>query len=31
MQERSLAMPLEVFVRGALCVAYSYQRLSSDP
>ena len=24
-------MPLEVFVRGALCVAYSYQCLSSDP
>ena len=30
LQERSLAMPLEVFVHGALCVAYSGQCLTSE-
>jgi len=30
LKERSLAMPLEVFVHGALCVAYSGQCLTSE-
>ena len=30
LRERSLAMPLEVFVHGALCVAYSGQCLTSE-
>ena len=30
LRERSLAMPLEVFVHGALCVAYSVQCLTSE-
>lgn len=30
LQEKSLAMPLEVFVHGALCVAYSGQCLTSE-
>ena len=30
LQQRSLAMPLEVFVHGALCVAYSGQCLTSE-
>ena len=30
LQERGLAMPLEVFVHGALCVAYSGQCLTSE-
>ena len=30
LQQRQLAMPLEVFVHGALCVAYSGQCLTSE-
>ena len=30
LQQRSIAMPLEVFVHGALCVAYSGQCLTSE-
>jgi putative protease len=30
LQERAIAMPLEVFVHGALCVAYSGQCLTSE-
>jgi putative protease len=30
LQQRNLAMPLEVFVHGALCVAYSGQCLTSE-
>ncbi len=30
LQERGIAMPLEVFVHGALCVAYSGQCLTSE-